>query len=134
MLAIVSSSKTGEQLDKEKQAVAQAAVKYVRSNMLLGLGTGSTANYFLSFLAERIRTAELKIERIAAAHNTLAWLLRHADQVREWMQFTTQVVTAEDRAAIAFDAPMEIADGEEAGVHPGEDEVGGGAGLPIAAE
>src|SRR5580704_7150512 len=72
MLAIVSSSKTGEQLDKEKQAVAQAAVKYVRSNMLLGLGTGSTANYFLSFLAERIRTAGLKIEAVASSLHTAA--------------------------------------------------------------
>jgi ribose 5-phosphate isomerase A len=70
MLAIVSSSKTGEQLDKEKQAVAKAAVKYVRSNMLLGLGTGSTANYFLSFLAERIRTAGLKIEAVASSLHT----------------------------------------------------------------
>src|ERR1700720_65598 len=72
MLAIVSSSKTGEQLDKEKQAVAKAAVKYVRSNMLLGLGTGSTANYFLSFLAERIRTAGLKIEAVGSSLHTAA--------------------------------------------------------------
>jgi ribose 5-phosphate isomerase A len=72
MLAIVSSSKTSEQLEKEKQAVAQAAVRYVRSNMLLGLGSGSTANYFLGFLAERIRTAGLKIEAVASSLHTAA--------------------------------------------------------------
>jgi hypothetical protein len=62
----------------------------------------------------RADTAEWKIERLGAAHNTLAWLLRHADQVREWMQFTTQVVTAEERAAIEFDAPMEVESDETA--------------------
>lgn len=72
MLAIVSSSKTSEQLDKEKRAVAQAAVRYVRGNMLLGLGSGSTANYFLGFLAERIRTAGLKIEAVASSLHTAA--------------------------------------------------------------
>lgn len=72
MLAIVSSSKTSEQLDKEKRAVAQTAVRYVRGNMLLGLGSGSTANYFLGFLAERIRTAGLKIEAVASSLHTAA--------------------------------------------------------------
>ena len=72
MLAIVSSSKTSEQIEKEKQAVAQAAVRYVHSNMLLGLGSGSTANYFLGFLAERIRSAELKIEAVASSLHTAA--------------------------------------------------------------
>jgi ribose 5-phosphate isomerase A len=72
MLAIVSSSKTSEQIEKEKQAVAQAAVRYVRSNMLLGLGSGSTANYFLGFLAERTRAAGLKIEAIASSLHTAA--------------------------------------------------------------
>jgi hypothetical protein len=61
----------------------------------------------------RADTAEWKIGRLGAAHNTLAWLLRHADEIREWMQFTRQVVSAEERAAIEFDAPMEL-DGEVA--------------------
>jgi ribose 5-phosphate isomerase A len=68
----VSSFNANEQLDKEKQAVAQAALRYVRSNMLLGLGSGSTANYFVGFLAERIRTAGLKIEAVASSLHTAA--------------------------------------------------------------
>jgi ribose 5-phosphate isomerase A len=67
MLAIVSSSKTSEQLEKEKQAAAQAALRYVHSNMLLGLGSGSTANYFLGLLAEAVRRGELKIEALASS-------------------------------------------------------------------
>jgi hypothetical protein len=60
----------------------------------------------------RADTAEWKIERLGAAHNTLAWLLRHAEQVREWMAFAKSVASAEDRAAIEFDAPMEVEGGE----------------------
>ena len=37
--------------DEMKQAVARAAVDYVR-NGLIGVGTGSTANYFIDALAE----------------------------------------------------------------------------------
>src|ERR1700730_17672108 len=73
MLAIVSSSKTSEQIEKEKQAVAQAAVRYVRSNMRLGLGSGSTADYFLGFLSERIRRAQLKIDAVVTCRHAAAW-------------------------------------------------------------
>lgn len=67
MLAIVSSPKTSAQIEKEKQAAAQAALRYVRSGMLLGLGSGSTASYFLSSLAERVRRGELKVSAVASS-------------------------------------------------------------------
>ena len=72
ILAIVGSSKTGEQLEKEKQAAAQAAVRYVRNHMLLGLGTGSTASFFLALLAEAVRQGELKINAVASSLHTAA--------------------------------------------------------------
>src|SRR5437879_3354254 len=72
MLAIVSASKTSEQLEKEKQAVAQAALRYIRDGMLLGLGSGSTANYFLGFLANVIVQRRLKIEAVASSLQTAA--------------------------------------------------------------
>lgn len=57
-------------------------------------------------------SAELKIERIASAYNTLCWLLKHADDIKEWLIFTKSVSSAEERAAIEFDAPMEVEGGE----------------------
>jgi ribose 5-phosphate isomerase A len=72
MLAIVSASKTREQLEKEKQAVAQAALRYVRNGMLLGLGSGSTAHYFLGFLAEVVGQRKLRIEAVASSLQTAA--------------------------------------------------------------
>src|SRR5579864_7593479 len=72
MLAIVSASKTKEQLEKEKKAVAQAALRYVRDGMLLGLGSGSTANYFVDFLAHVAGQRKLKIEAVASSLQTAA--------------------------------------------------------------
>jgi ribose 5-phosphate isomerase len=41
--------------DEMKQAVARAAVEYARGG-IIGVGTGSTANYFIDALAELRRT------------------------------------------------------------------------------
>ena len=37
----------------DKQLVAIHAAKYVKNDMLVGLGTGSTANFFIEELARR---------------------------------------------------------------------------------
>lgn len=37
--------------DEKKQAVAQAALDYIEEGTILGIGTGSTANYFIDALA-----------------------------------------------------------------------------------
>ena len=38
--------------DQLKQAVAKAAIHYVKEGTIVGVGTGSTANYFIDYLAE----------------------------------------------------------------------------------
>lgn len=38
--------------DEMKQAVARAALEYVEADTIIGIGTGSTANYFIDYLAE----------------------------------------------------------------------------------
>jgi ribose 5-phosphate isomerase A len=43
-----------------KQRAAQAALKHVQSGMVVGLGTGSTADFFLIALADAIRTGQLR--------------------------------------------------------------------------
>jgi ribose 5-phosphate isomerase A len=72
MLATVSAPKTSEQLEQEKQVVAQAALRYIREGMLLGLGSGSTANYFLGFLAKVVAQRKLKIGAVASSLQTAA--------------------------------------------------------------
>jgi ribose 5-phosphate isomerase A len=46
--------------DQKKQAVAEAALKYVENDAIVGVGTGSTVNYFIDALgtmADRIKGA-----------------------------------------------------------------------------
>jgi ribose 5-phosphate isomerase A len=56
-----------DQLEQEKQAAARAALAWVRSGMKLGLGTGTTATYFIRFLGERVRQGGCEIEAVASS-------------------------------------------------------------------
>lgn len=51
----------------DKQLVALQAAKYVQNGMLVGLGTGSTANYFIEELARRQRDEGLKVTTVASS-------------------------------------------------------------------
>ena len=51
----------------DKQLVAIHAAKYVKSGMLVGLGTGSTANFFIDELARRQLEENLKVTTIASS-------------------------------------------------------------------
>lgn len=51
----------------DKQIVAIHAANFVKNDMLVGLGTGSTANYFIEELARRQKTENLKITTIASS-------------------------------------------------------------------
>jgi ribose 5-phosphate isomerase A len=55
--------------DKEKQAAARASLKFVQDGQIVGLGSGSTAAYFVRFLAERVQ-AGLKIRGIPTSIQT----------------------------------------------------------------
>lgn len=52
-----------QELDREKQAAARASLKFVEDGQIVGLGSGSTAAYFVRFLGERVREG-LKIRGI----------------------------------------------------------------------
>jgi ribose 5-phosphate isomerase A len=58
---------SAEQREKEKQAAARAALPWVRQGMALGLGSGTTASYFIRFLGERLRSEPLNIEAVASS-------------------------------------------------------------------
>jgi ribose 5-phosphate isomerase A len=55
--------------EQEKQAAARASLRFINDGDVVGLGTGSTFNYILAPLAERIR-AGLKILCIATSNQT----------------------------------------------------------------
>jgi len=51
----------------DKQAVAEYALTYVQNDMTIGLGTGSTANYFIEVLARRYQQENLQIKTVASS-------------------------------------------------------------------
>jgi ribose 5-phosphate isomerase A len=52
--------------DAEKEAAARASLKYVRDGQIVGLGTGSTANFAIRLLGERVREG-MKIRGIPSS-------------------------------------------------------------------
>ncbi|OAI10201.1 ribose-5-phosphate isomerase [Methylomonas lenta] len=51
----------------DKQRVAEHAAQQIKNGMLVGLGTGSTANYFIEALARRQQEEGLQIEVVASS-------------------------------------------------------------------
>jgi ribose 5-phosphate isomerase A len=56
--------------DAEKRAVAEAALRWVRTGMRLGLGSGSTSHCFIELLGERVRRGESHVEGIATSQSS----------------------------------------------------------------
>ena len=51
----------------DKELVAHEALNYIEDNMTIGLGTGSTANYFIDGLANKIKSEDLTINVVASS-------------------------------------------------------------------
>jgi ribose 5-phosphate isomerase A len=51
----------------DKQLVAEYAAGLITNGMVVGLGTGSTANYFIEALARRLHEEDLKIETVSSS-------------------------------------------------------------------
>jgi ribose 5-phosphate isomerase A len=59
-------------IDKAKFVAAKQATEYVESGMKLGLGTGSTAAWFVTCLGEMVREEGLKLTCVATSNETAA--------------------------------------------------------------
>lgn len=57
--------------DNQKRAAAARAVEFIRPGMRLGLGTGSTAKFFIELVGERVR-AGLDLLAVPTSESTLA--------------------------------------------------------------
>ncbi len=73
--------------DELKKAVAKAALEYVEVGSVIGIGTGSTANYFIDYLAEMkhkidatVASSEASAERLRG-HGILVEDLNMVDEI-----------------------------------------------------
>jgi len=72
--------KAPEQQQIQKQQVAEAALKFVRSDMVLGIGTGSTVNCFIEALAASGKRLEAAVSSSEASTRLLE---SHGIEVRD---------------------------------------------------
>src|SRR5215813_374221 len=75
-------------IEAQKRAAAARAVEFVRPGMRVGLGTGSTAKYFVEQIGERVRSG-LKIVAVPTSEAT------RADAKRCGIELTTLDQTPE---------------------------------------
>jgi ribose 5-phosphate isomerase A len=73
--------------DEMKKAVAKAALEYVKPDTVIGIGTGSTANYFIDYLADikgkiegTVASSEASAERLKS-HGIPVFDLNMVDQI-----------------------------------------------------
>jgi ribose 5-phosphate isomerase A len=55
------------ELDCEKGEAAEAALRFVRSGMVVALGSGTTSEHFITLLGERIRHDGLRVEGVPSS-------------------------------------------------------------------
>lgn len=55
--------------DREKEAAAQASLRFIKDGQIVGLGTGSTAEHFVRLLSERVKKG-LKIRGIPTSERS----------------------------------------------------------------
>lgn len=72
----------------DKQAVALAAASLIEHDMIVGLGTGSTANYFIEALADRQRTEHLRVTTVASSNISMIKAQQSGLQVRSLSQLS----------------------------------------------
>lgn len=59
-----------DQHSAEKRAAGEAALRWVRTGMRLGLGSGTTSHCFIEALGERVRSGQLSVEGIATSRDS----------------------------------------------------------------
>lgn len=62
--------KSKDQLAQEKIVAAEAALRFVRSGMRLGLGSGSTSHAFIRLLGKQVSSGALRVSGIAASRES----------------------------------------------------------------
>lgn len=63
--------------DRRKQIAAEAALEYIRDDMTIGVGTGSTVNFFIDGLAAR----KLRIKAVSSSEASTSRLKKHGYDV-----------------------------------------------------
>lgn len=66
---MANDPKNDQEKDQEKEAAARASLRFIKDGQVVGLGTGSTAAYFIRLLGERVKDG-LKIRGIPTSERS----------------------------------------------------------------
>ena len=73
-------------IPEAKKTAAEKAVTYVQNNMIVGLGTGSTAKFAIEFIGQRV-AAGLKVQGVATSLETERLAKENNIPLMYWIQF-----------------------------------------------
>ncbi len=79
--------------NEAKRRAAKVAVAEIQGDMLIGLGTGSTAAIFVDLLIEKVRTENLRVTAVCTSERTAAQAQAGGIQMADFSQHTTLDVT-----------------------------------------
>ncbi|MDO7846431.1 ribose-5-phosphate isomerase RpiA [Hymenobacter sp. M29] len=96
MAALPSETPTNQ--EDEKRHAAATALRWVRSGMVLGLGSGSTSAHFITLLGEKVQAGELQIQATATS------------QASEALARQLGIPLLEPRRGLRFDLTVDGAD------------------------
>ncbi len=108
--------------DHAKRAAAARALEMVEDGMMLGLGTGSTAGWFVRLLSDRIRREGLTVEGVATSSATV-WLAEELGVPLRRLDDVAQIDLVVD-GADEIDAQAQPDQGRRRGAAAGEDRRG----------
>ena len=91
---------TADNNEAAKRAAARAAAQLVRTGTLVGIGTGSTAKFFVEALAERVQKEGLQIRGVPTS--------RQAQALAQERGIVTVPLTAATRPDLTIDGADEV--------------------------
>ena len=66
-----------EIIEKAKKNAAYEAIKYVKNNYVIGLGSGSTVALAIKILSEHIKSGKLNIKAIPSSYQAFSLAVKH---------------------------------------------------------
>lgn len=63
--------------ESQKEMAAKAALEHIETDQVIGIGSGSTVKYFITFLKERISSEGLKIAAVPTSYHTALLLMEN---------------------------------------------------------
>ncbi len=76
-------------IEEAKKSAAKKALEYVEAGMLVGVGSGSTAEYFAAYLGKEVQTGQLQVSAIATSSRTEDVLARYNVPLKKLTKGTT---------------------------------------------